>query len=411
MAYPGSIFLFDIDGVMVEPLGYRAATDATLRYFIDRLGIDPGLTPNPARIEWFEAMHITSEWDMVPISLALILEAIVTANPNIKLPASASGLGRLKGIQVNPQVDYYTALSYLSRQLSAGEYPSATALRLAGEHISPNGDPHPGLFPRLSDSSLLREILTHSRDPYRSPTTRIFQHFSLGSDVFHQVYGLPIEVETPSLLKACDAPQFSISIQQTLRERINNGQLAMAAVTNRPSSPPRGAPDQPAGYPPEAEMALEINGMVGLPLISFGGIRYLAERHGLEPETLIKPSPVQGTAAILAALTGREYQALKTALHLVQGNLQGSHHWIELDLGLSPQAMPPMLNIHIFEDTRWGIESTRLAGSLLKNAGIPNTVFAWGIAQNEAKIASLQEIEASVFTNTSSAIQAALELV
>jgi hypothetical protein len=38
-------------------------------------------------------------------------------------------------------------------------------------------------------------------------------------------------------------------------------------------------------------------------------------------------------------------------------------------------------------------------------------VFAWGIAQNEAKIASLQEIEASVFTNTSSAIQAALELV
>ena len=88
--------------------------------------------------------------------------------------------------------------------------------------------------------------------------------------MFEQVYGLPVEFETPTLLKACDEPQLSKELQKALLEDLASGRLAAGAITNRPSFPPREVKQVLVGYPPEAEMALELNGMEELPLISFG---------------------------------------------------------------------------------------------------------------------------------------------
>lgn len=64
------IFLFDIDGVLVEPAGYRAAVHATLRHFLAPAGIPACLLPDDEILQDFEASGLTSEWDMVPVRLA-----------------------------------------------------------------------------------------------------------------------------------------------------------------------------------------------------------------------------------------------------------------------------------------------------------------------------------------------------
>ncbi len=409
MSYPGTIFLFDVDGVLVEPLGYRAAMMATTRHFSDLMQLDPALIPNLEAIEQFEAMHITSEWDMVQISLATILNALVQSNPGINLPSTVGELGKLNFSHYSKPFDYREPIVRLAPYLSTGEYPASLALRYAGDQTGDDGTCLAGIFPQLSGTPLLCEILSYSRDPYRSPITRIFQHYSLGSQVFTCVYALPSELDTDSMLIAHDKPMLSAEMQAELNKHRAGGQLGMVALTNRPSAPPREVKEKLLGYAPEAEMALEITNLADIPLISFGRIRYLAERHGIEAETLLKPSPVQAIAAILAGLIGQELPALETALSMVNNPAAMKRLIAEPGQVLDLAKLPIPLNIHIFEDTLWGIEATRNAGNILREVGIDNRIFAWGIAKNPTKADSLLNLGAIVFQDTESAIRAAFE--
>ncbi len=169
------ILLFDIDSVLVEPLGYRAALKATLQHFAEKLGIDSSTLPDQDTIEYFEAMHITSEWDMAPIVLAVLLDRLVSSSEDIALPSSLDKLLRSPDSYNLTEIDYRQVIEYISRQLKNGEYPATTALRISGPHRSKGGSMHPGVFPQLAGSALLEELLSASRDPYRSEITRIFQ--------------------------------------------------------------------------------------------------------------------------------------------------------------------------------------------------------------------------------------------
>jgi hypothetical protein len=135
------------------------------------------------------------------------------------------------------------------------------------------------------------------------------------------------------------------------------------------------------GYAPEAELALELVGLSDIPLIAFGKLEYLASQYGLDPATLVKPSPVQALAAVLAAWTGEEW-----------GALQAANHWREtgsLDGTFEP--LPKAFELIAVEDTMGGIYSVRSAAEILKKAGFDVDVRVVGLTSGSSPKASAFE--------------------
>jgi len=83
---PRRVFLFDLDGVLVAPLGYRAAIHATLEHFTRRMGLGDCTSPGEEAIARFESISMTSEWDIVPTCLAAILDALLAEHPSLAMP-------------------------------------------------------------------------------------------------------------------------------------------------------------------------------------------------------------------------------------------------------------------------------------------------------------------------------------
>ena len=347
------ILLLDIDGVLVRPGGYRAALHATLNHFVRLMGL-PGFEFPEEKLAGFEKRGITSEWDMVPLLLAVLWEDILSRRPLADLPTEVSSAA----IEIGKALNGYlpSELIIPEFELVSGQYPVETALRA-------------GYFPSIP-LELRNNLMHRSRDVHASHTMRVFQHYTLGSRVFSQTYGLPAEFETESFLQAYDRS----NIDKTILERLRFSGAHLAAYTARPSAPPRETKTLPLGYAPEAEIALELVGLPDIPLISFGRLQYLGEERGHDPETLLKPSPVQALAAIAAALTGDEWSALQAACDWYEnGQLKG------------PLAdLPPALDVSVVEDTLSGVRSVQAAGEILQSAGLEMTVHAYGLTSGSA---------------------------
>ena len=69
-----TIFLFDVDGVLINPRGYKEALRATVEHFAARMGLE-AMAPSDEDIAIFEACGITSEWDSGPMCVAALLLA------------------------------------------------------------------------------------------------------------------------------------------------------------------------------------------------------------------------------------------------------------------------------------------------------------------------------------------------
>ena len=197
---------------------------------------------------------------------------------------------------------------------------------------------------------------------------------------------LPAEVETESLLHKYDKS----NINDAIREKLRQPGIHLTAFTARPSAPPREVEAPPLGYAPEAEIALDLVGFPDIPLISFGKLQYLGEQRGYDPETLLKPSPVQALAGIAAALTGDEWSALQAACDWYEtGQLKGV-------LGELPQTF----EVSIVEDTLGGIRSVWAAGEILQKAGLDVTVHAYGVTSGSAaKSAAFEQVGVPHFSD------------
>ena len=332
------VILLDIDGVLVHHGGYRAALHATLNHFASLMGLSHFDFPEEKLAE-LEKRGIFSEWDMVPLLLATLWNDILSHRPNLNLPADLYSAAAEIGRNVN---------GYLPRELVipefeyiAGQYPAEAAL----QH---------GCFPFIP-MNLRKNILSQSRNVNFSQTMRLFQHYSLGSQVFSQTYNLPAEVDTESFLHTHDRS----NINDEVRAKLRQPNICLAGLTARPSAPPREVQDSHFGYAPEAEIALELVGLADIPLIAFGKLEYLAAQRGLDAGALIKPSPVHALAATVAALTGDEWAGLRSAGDWYQtGKLNG----VITDL-------PHEFELFVVEDTLGGIRSTQAAGEILRQAG------------------------------------------
>jgi hypothetical protein len=399
------IFIFDIDSVLVEPRGYRAAVQAAQAYFTRAMGLQDSVLVDDEVYNLFEACRVTSEWDMVPIALAILLEDIFGTHPGLMqvsdLVDCIQAIKQIPPHGLPKRIDYRTPIQALSVLLKPGDYPAHQILALSRVNSSGKANvssQNSLFFSHLAKTPLMEILLGHTREINRSPTTRLFQQFSLGSQAFTHTYDLPAEVETPGFLLKYDLPLISKRTGEHLARLYHSAELALCAYTMRPSMPPREAQGNDKGYSPEAEMALKLVDLLGIPLIGYGRIHYFSQQTGWPPEQLLKPSPVQAIAAILAALTGNELAALYSALKIFEGK----------PAGLPAQALDEELSVHVFEDSAGGILAMQSAGDLLARSGIAIQVHPYGISVHPEKEAALQKMQIPIFPTTEAAVNAAL---
>ncbi|GAB4543052.1 MAG: hypothetical protein Fur002_14370 [Anaerolineales bacterium] len=347
------ITLLDIDSVLVQPHGYRAALRATIHRFI------PAFVEIPeSLILEIEKRGISSEWDMAALLIASYWNEVLTQRPQKNLPAEISLAAEM--IQ-RAAPSYPLPLGIPQFDLAPGEFASQTALRL-------------GLFPALP-LEIKQNLLAFTRQVARSETTRALQHFTLGSARFEQTYQLPAEFETESYLLKYDLPNLDEDVRAVLRR--DNARLSI--LTARPSSPPREVKESLPGYAPEAELALELVNMSDLPLMGYGKLQYIAERRNLDPAALIKPSAFHALAGALSAWTGEELPALEAAAQwLASGTLPAAFN-----------ALPKAFELLVVEDTLGGVRSARAAGEVLNRHGFQVSVCPLGLTSgSRAKAAA-----------------------
>lgn len=341
------IILLDVDGVLVQPGGYRAALRATVRWFVGGYHIEEDLLTE------LEKRGISSEWDMAPLIIASCWDFVLARQPMPDLPDDVSAAAKTFQRQCAVELPKQTAIPNFD--LVVGQYPAETAF-------------HAECFRNIPEG-LLKNLLTESRNVHKSETMRTFQHFTLGSKRFEEVYQLPAEFEAESFLLTEDKSNVNGGIVERLRHPNNR----LAAFTARPSHPPRGV-EASVGYAPEAELALGLVGMADIPLMAFGKLEYIAAQHGLDPATLVKPAPFQALAGMLAAWTADELSALQAAYDWhAAGKLNNLF-----------SELPRSFEVAVVEDTLGGIRSARAAGYVLQNGGYDVRVRAFGLTSGSA---------------------------
>jgi len=383
-----AIALFDLDSVLVYPGGYQTAFYQTIHHILKHIDLEY-LLPNDELYNLFEADSVTSEWDKIPITLAIILEAVFQSNPQLTVPTSLDdALQEIRGAQLNQiLIDFPTVLSAIKQSFNLAETPSLGMLRAIEE--SQLAAP----FLNWKTTPFLNDLLKNNRDIHLSYPNRLFQNYVLGSQCFQEVYHLPPEIENESLMLNNDRVLVSSEALNCILDYCNHGLLKIAALTFRPSLPPKEIQVTDKGYSPEAEMALNRLQLISIPLIGYGRITYLAQHVHTTPDKLIKPSPVQALAGIAAAWTGNEWQALTWAWDV--------YHKATPEI---EKLLPSHFQLHVFEDSTLGIFSSRTAVKVLEKIGYQIEMHTWGISSTPEKANSLKAIGVSIFPDINQAI-------
>ncbi len=348
--------LLDIDGVLVRPLGYRKALRDSLATFAAWMGFND-FEVDEAVIGSLEAQGISSEFDMLPLLVGALCEAALSSIGSIELSSDlVEALKQIAAVHPSPP----NTLSLPTFRLQDGCFPAEAAYRS-------------GVYPSIPEA-LRRGLLLHTRDVYRSVTTRLFQQFVLGDQRFSEVYGLSAEISTPSYLQTYDQPLLDALSRQCLVNAWRGGEIRPAAMTARPSLPPGGVSALNEPYPPEAEAALELLELTEMPLIGLGKLDTVARQANIPVESLLKPAPAQALAATLVAGGCSELHAVQAAIA-----------WTAKP-PLSPNFdhLPAQFELHVVEDTLGGIRSARAAAELLRQSGYQVSFFAWGLADGNS---------------------------
>lgn len=383
------LFLFDVDGVLVHSRAYHIGLKKAVAYFSSALGLgDHTLTE--ADIDAFEAATVTVEWELSAIAVArMLIDRLRAAPPKTTLPDTFWALGDLLRAHPHPIArPDFLALAQASAQALPGQRPSLAMLERFLEEIA-----HEPYVTALNP--VLRELLGHCYDIQRGPTMQIVQAFAVGAEAYRLSYGHPPRLVAESLLETADSPYLSSEWRTRLLDLWRSGALGISLYTARPSLPPREAPDLPLGYTPEAEAALKLVGLEGIPVMAVGRLQYVAERHGLSAEDLVKPSPVQSLAAMGAAGTGLETDSVEAALRVAQGGPV-----------TGPLVRVAGAEVHVFEDSASSLRSATRAVALLNDHGLGVTLTRHGIApEGSPKVAALSGIADHVWPDVNTALR------
>jgi hypothetical protein len=395
-----AVFLFDVDGVLVQPGGYRAALRATLNYFTHWLGLGE-LAPDDTAAAIFEAHGITCEWDMAPILLAIILDhAAVDLPANTRLDSlEAARAAFLATPPRLPPIDFPTQLRRAAATGTTGEVPAEALLRA----VKSGGAG--ALLGRLAGQPLLDRLLLDTRRLDGSPTTAVFEMYALGNHAYERFTGSPAQIQSDSLLQRYDRPSLAPDMAVRLASLRAEGQVRFSAYTARPSFPGGGCEKQLAIFAPEAEMAIEQMGIQPFPLVGSGQTGFVARRLGAHPDYLTKPSPYHALAAAAAAWTGDTQFAVAwmEQVYRAFADQPGTGPLCMVDNHI----LPEHLSLHIFEDSPAGMRGGRSAVELLTRLGVRAELHLWGVSEHPEKMHALASLGAQVFPDVNAALQAA----
>ncbi len=390
------LFLFDVDGVLVEARGYLRALQDTVAHFARRMGVgDPALTE--AEVRAGEAHGLTSEWDSAPAYILTLLIERLRREPALALPghweAALEKLGARPFLLPHP--DYFTLVARVGerrRSLSETSHAVRAVLRDDAQSLPASQ--------RDAVAAILDELLADTHNFDRAPVTQYFQHLVIGSEGVAQTYGIAPCFEARPYLLDYDVAELSPETAARLRDAAQAGRIAPVIYTARPSLPPNGSATSARGYSPEAELAQKLVRLEDWPLIGLGQLQWLATRCGAQTAQIVKPSPVQALAAIGAAV-GTETDALEAAWAFHEtGELRG------------PLAHLEAMTVHIFEDTVGGMGGVRGAVELLQAAGVDIRWQPYGIAPaTGAKAEALAAQGIPTYRSVNDAVQTALRSV
>jgi hypothetical protein len=350
------ILIFDMDGVLLEPIGYHQALKKTVQLAGSHLGLDDvNLTQD--QIHRFESVGISSEWHSSALCMAFLKIQLLSGvvSPALYLEEMFANLQR-QPIEKPP----------IERGLSAIELLC---------------------FRSGVDPQTVVSIIRDSEDISRSFTMQWLQELVLGTEVYQSKYQLAGMLNTTSYLKIFDRPLLSPINLSRIADCMAADKCRIAIMTNRPSSGP-----QEFSGSPEAEMGAEVVQLSGVPLIGYGEIAWLAEYHQSTPGILQKPHSAHALAAILGSISIEKELCLTYSV---------------MDPARWPDEIIRMLQgsvVTVFEDTPVGLLSVQSAGQVLNRAGIEVSTRLVGIGADEIKRKSLEIHGAQVFSDINLAL-------
>ena len=265
------IFIFDLDGVLVNPRGYHLALKETVRLAGESLGyLDAVLTDS--HIARFESLGISSEWHSSALSMGLM-----QINKQ-----KAEKIGSIFLPEFEP-APLFEILSGQDLNLPALER-GLEALKCLADRA------------QVSPEAAI-DLIINSESIKTSPTFNWFQEMILGTDGFENTYGINGTLETSSFLKMYDHALLSKESREKLFSWLKDDSHFASIMTNRPSSGPPGFSGAP-----DAGLAAELAGVENLPLVGYGEIQWLAQETNSISGELCKPNSVHALAAIILAL-------------------------------------------------------------------------------------------------------------
>lgn len=386
--YPEKLLIFDIDGVLLNNLGYRGAFAQSLEYYLGKAGVTE-FQPGPHELgAFFESTGVTSEWDMIPIILAISYEILMQRNlPPISVQTREQLETYYREQGVNHSVDLTTLLENLTPEFGKEKLAATHIYNLFKDSCSPERNVFTLLHNRAAFESLLRD----TRDHLGCQITRQFQNRVIGSLRFKEVYNQEAPFPCESTLKELDQVNISKVIHGQLFDKVSSGEFGACLMTARPTYPPKELDLDKAGYSPEGETAVQLLNMEWLPLIGYGRLTTIASQKGMVPDKILKPSPFQALASIHAAATGNEYESLVFAWDILFG--QGDS-----------DGLPGKVEVHVFEDSVVGLRSCISAADILRQHGVDVDLHLWGISRHARKMEALREGGANVEPDINTAL-------
>lgn len=366
-----TLLLFDVDGVLIHPKGYKIALQATIDYFAEQMGF-PLMGLSFDEIAVYEACGMTNEWDSAAFSVGALIGSAFTSSHGLKWDNFEDTLSAIRDAKISINRPDFVTLAKQVADLNHQYEPPTIICRDILKSRSP-------VAAHLLLDTLFTDI--YSLD---TPTTLIQQVHTLGSENFTKTYQRNAPLPRESYLVKYDTALLTFENRQALLDWSQDPEHSFVIYTARPSSLPKGIDDNPIGYAPEADLAAELLGFTDqVPLIASGRMEWLARQHNRQAADYIKPSPVQALAAIGAAITGDELTGLTAAAKLFEQN--------ELIEPFSSLNEHPT-RVVVFEDSMGGLHATQLAVEHLKASGVAVQLEKIGVAPEASKRTALATI-------------------
>lgn len=383
-----TIFLFDMDGVLVEPRRYRASLQSTINYFGRIMGWKE-LYPGEETIAWFESRGIISEWDIAPIYIASVVESVLEQYSNWPIPPdllSFCEFVKKSGIP-KPEFNVKEIVGQLPSLKKSGFTYCDLVLYLI------ETGPARQAFGRLSGTSLLDSILQKSRIVHQNLITRVFQEVFLGQNAFENTFYLPAICFDRVTEHIIDPQLITDEWNTTLKKRWQDGLVDPAIITARPSYHNYPAGEGRIEFSPEADIIVDQLGWNRFPVIGQGQLQYAADQLGCVSVDLIKPSPVHALGAIGMVVTNSLLPSIQAGWDLLNNEETSFYNGF------------PELDVHIFEDSPVGIRGTMRAVDLLEMQGVTVRLTKWGISTDPNKVSELQKLDANIVPDVNAALE------